>query len=181
MPAIVVANIQRATRAEMSRLNLASGQIHFLQHPQQILGQYFKSAGIAAPHIFSCILFHRPGNFQQALHIDCNNDDPPKQMLAAINIPIDNCEDSYMEWYRGDYATVEVAHVGADGKTRKFLDLKWQGEPELLDKTIIDQPTLVRVNVPHRVSVIDRTRSLITFRFVGNPEFDHIADIFASI
>jgi hypothetical protein len=175
----VVADIKACALEEMTQLDLTSAQIHFLTKPQYILGRYLNKQYPQLPRLHNCLLFHRPGNFPQALHIDCNNDDPPRQMLAAINIPLLNCEDSYMEWYGGQYKTVVNAATGPDGKVRKFLDLQWLSAPELLDKTIIDQPTLVRVNVPHRVSVISRTRSLITFRFAENPAFDAVADIVA--
>lgn len=175
----VIEDIKACALEEMSGLTLDQAQIHFLSKPQYILGRYLKAKYPQLPSLHNCLLFHRPGGFPQALHIDCNNDDPPKQMLCAVNIPLLNCEDSYMQWYTGRYHTVVNAVTGWDGKVRKYLDLAWDGEPELIDQTIIDQPTLVRVNIPHRVTVINRTRSLLTFRFVGNPDFDAVADIVA--
>lgn len=172
----LINQLQIATQREMAGLNLSSAQIHFLSEPVYIFNSYLALRQIR-PLVRSCILFHRPGNFPQTLHIDCNNDDPPQLMNCAVNIPILNCEDSYMEWYSGEYTTDVNSQVGPDGKTRKFIELNWQGQPEILTRTIIDQPTLVRVNQPHKVTVTDRTRSLITLRFFNNPTFEAIASL----
>lgn len=169
--------IVQATKIEMSTLNLDATQIHFLKTPIAILNEHLQKTYAGIPELFNCILFHRPGNFPQALHLDCNNDDPPKIMNCAINIPIMNCENSYMEWYTGDYTTSANSGTGPDGIVRKFIELKWKSTPQLINKTIIDCPTLVRVGQPHKVSVIDKTRSLITFRFRGNPTFESISKI----
>jgi hypothetical protein len=161
----------------MSKLNLASTQLHFLTEPVYALNRYFVENNINIPLIRSCILFHRPANFPQPLHLDCNNDNPPQLINCGINIPITNCDDSYMEWYTGDYATSVNAVTGNDGVVRKFIELDWKEHPTLIDKVIIDVPTLVKVNVPHKVTVIDRTRSLITLRFQDNPAFDDISKL----
>lgn len=177
LPDSLISKIKDATLNEMSNLNLASAQLHFLKDPVFILNRYFIENNINIPLIRSCILFHRPGNYPQALHLDCNNDDPPKIMNCAINIPIANCEDSYMEWYDGNYSTSVNASTGPDGIIIKFIDLKWGDHPRLLDKTIIDSPTLVRIGLPHKVSVVDKTRSLITLRFQNNPAFEDICNL----
>lgn len=171
----IVNELRTVTLTEMSNLNLESAQIHFLKAPREILNRYLQQKYPGIPDLFNCILFHRPGNFPQALHLDCNNDNPPKLMNCGINIPIANCEDSYMEWYNGDYSTSINSSTGPDGIVRKFIDLKWGDYPKLIGKTIIDSPTLVRVGLPHKVSVVDKTRSLITLRFHNNPTFEYIS------
>jgi hypothetical protein len=175
LPRDLITEIQITAIEEMSTFDVNSGQLHFLIKPQHVMGKYLKMTYPELPFLYNCLLFHRPPNFQQALHIDCNNEDPPQLINCAINIPLQNCDDSYMEWYSGAYTTEVNATVGQDGRTRKFVELAWQGEPQLIEKTIIDQPTLVRVNQPHRISCISRVRSLITFRFSKNPDFDTVA------
>lgn len=170
----LIEEIKNITVNEMSQLNLLSSQIHFLTKPVYFLNRYFIENNINIPLIRSCILFHRPANFPQALHIDCNNDDPPQLVNCGINIPIMNCEDSYMEWYSGNYSTSVNASTGIDGIVRKFINLNWKEHPTLIDRVIIDTATLVKVNVPHKVSVVDKTRSLITLRFQNNPTFEDI-------
>jgi hypothetical protein len=178
-PNSLLEEIVQATKIEMSTLNLGEAQIHFLKTPIAILNEHLQKTYAGIPALFNCILFHRPGNFPQALHLDCNNDEPPQLMNCAINIPILNCEDSYMEWYDGEYTTRVNANKGSDGIIRKFIEIDWQEQPNLIDKTIINQPTLVKVGVPHKVSVINKTRSLITFRFNGNPSFNTISGFFS--
>lgn len=170
----IVEQIKQATLMEMSRIDLDSGQLHFLRKPGEVLNSYLQQTYPGIPHLFSCILFYRPAGYPQALHLDCNNDDPPQVIDCAINIPILNCDDSYMEWYSGAYNTKVNSNQGMDGFIRKFIELDWKEEPKLLDKTIINGPTLVKVGQPHKISVVDKTRSLITFRFKGNPSFDNI-------
>lgn len=173
LPQALITTITAAAIDEMLTLDLPSAQIHFLQKPVGIFNSYLHSKKIK-PMVRSCMLFHRPGNYPQPLHIDCNNDDPPELIKCAINIPLLNCDDSYMEWYAGHYSTTVHSALGTDGRTRKFIDLAWQDGPELLDRTVIDQPTLVRVNVPHKVSTTSQTRSLITLRFVDNASWDEV-------
>lgn len=173
----ILEQVRQATLVEMATLDLNSSQIYFLKNPKIILNRYLQQNYPGTPELFNCILFHRPANFPQALHLDCNNDDPPKIMNCAINIPIKNCEDSYMEWYDGEYNTKVNSAKGADGIIRKYLDLEWKGQPNLINRTIIDTPTLVKVGIPHKVTVVDKTRSLITLRFQDNPTFEDISKL----
>jgi hypothetical protein len=173
----IIEQVRQATLAEMSTMNLNEAQIHFLRKPIVIMNEYLQKHYPGIPNLFNCILFHRPGNYPQTLHLDCNNDNPPQIMHCAINIPILNCEDSYMEWYSGNYSTSVNVSTGIDGIVRKFINLNWNEDPSLIDKVIIDKPTLVRVGIPHKVTVIDKTRSLITLRFQNNPTFDNIRDL----
>ena len=177
LPNSLIKEIKDVTVNEMSRLTLSAAQIHFLTEPMYALNRYFVKNNINIPLIRSCILFHRPANFPQALHMDCNNNDPPQLINCGINIPIINCDDSYMEWYKGNYATKINAVTGTDGVVRKFINLDWKEHPTLIDRVIIDTPTLVKVNVPHKVTVINKTRSLITLRFQDNPTFDDISKL----
>ena len=177
LPDYLISKIKDATLNEMTRLNLLSAQIHFLTEPVYALNRYFVENNIDIPLIRSCILFHRPANFPQPLHFDCNNDDPPQLINCGINIPITNCDDSYMEWYNGNYVSSVNAVTGNDGVVRKFIELDWKENPKLIDRVIIDSPTLVKVNVPHKITVINKTRSLITLRFQNNPTFDDISKL----
>lgn len=171
----IIEQVRQATLVEMSTLHLHEAQIHFLRTPIAIMNGYLQKHYPGIPSLFNCILFHRPGNFPQALHLDCNNDNPPQLMNCAINIPILNCEDSYMEWHSGNYSTSINSSTGPDGIVRKFIDIAWTSQPQMIDKTIIDSPSLVRVGIPHKVSVINKTRSLITFRFNGNPTYETVS------
>lgn len=179
LPKSLIETLQNATLEEMASLNLLSVQIHFLAKPINILNNYFVKNNIDIPSIRSCMLFHRPGNFPQPLHFDCNNDNPPQPVNCGINIPIKNCEDSYMEWYSGNYTTRVNAVTGPDNIVRTYIDLDWKESPKLVERTIIDAPTLVKVNVPHKVTVTNKIRSLITLRFQNNPTFEDIRKLFS--
>jgi hypothetical protein len=179
LPHTLVEEIKNCALAEMQDIQFGSMQLYFLKKPQYVLGMYLKQHYPVLPSLYNCILFYRPGDVQQELHIDCDNSEPPKLMQCAINIPILNCDDSYMEWYHGDYSTSVNAVQGNDGITRKFINLNWQQQPHLIEKVIIDAPTLVRVNVPHRITKTTQTRGLITMRFAGNPDFNQIEKLFS--
>lgn len=178
LPTTVLEEIKNCALTEMQDMQFGAMQLYFLKKPQYILGKYLKQHYPTLPSLYNCILFYRPGGVQQELHIDCDNSEPPELMQCAINIPILNCDDSYMEWYSGEYNADVTAVQGRDGITRKFINLNWQQQPQLIEKVIIDAPTLVNVNVPHRVSKTAQTRGLITMRFSGNPDFHTVADLF---
>ena len=183
LPDSLIEEIKNCALAEMQDMQFGAMQLYFLKKPQYVLGKYLKENYPTLPSLYNCILFRRPGGYPQPIHLDCNNEDPPQGMKCAINIPLINCEDSYMEWFDGNYE-IQVATVkGRDGIIRKHLELIWEEdtEPRCIERTVIDQPTLVSVNVPHAVTVIDRTRCLITFRFATNPSFEEVSAILSGI
>lgn len=182
LPKTLVEEIKNCALAEMQDMQFNSMQLYFLKKPQYILGKYLKQNHPTLPSLYNCILFRRPAGYQQPIHLDCNNEDPPQGIKCAVNIPLINCDDSYMEWYTGDYKISVATVKGRDGIVRKHLDLIWADDdddddvmPDVIDRVIIDQPTLVAVNQPHAITVTDRTRCLITFRFETNPDFAEVA------
>jgi len=182
LPDSLIEEIKNCALTEMQDMQFGAMQLYFLKKPQYILGKYLKENYPALPSLYNCILFRRPGGYQQPIHLDCNNDDPPQGIKCAINIPLQNCDDSYMEWYTGDYEISVASVKGRDGIVRKHLELIWSDDdddfmPDVVDRVIIDTPTLVAVNQPHAVTVTDRTRCLITFRFATNPDFEQVAEI----
>lgn len=183
LPDSLIEEIKNCALAEMQDMQFGAMQLYFLKRPQYILGRYLKENYPDLPSLYNCILFRRHGGYQQPIHLDCNNDDPPQGIKCAINIPLLNCDNSYMEWYTGDYEISVASVKGRDGIVRKHLELIWSDDddddfkPDILDRVIIDTPTLVTVNQPHAVTVTDRTRCLITFRFATNPDFEQVANI----
>jgi len=182
LPDSLINEIKNCALAEMQDMQFGAMQLYFLKKPQYILGRYLKENYPDLPSLYNCILFRRHGGYQQPIHLDCNNDDPPQGIKCAINIPLLNCDDSYMEWYTGDYEISVASVKGRDGIVRKHLELIWSDDdedymPDVADRVIIDTPTLVAVNQPHAVTVTDRTRCLITFRFATNPDFEQVAKV----
>lgn len=147
--------------------------INFLKAPQHILNEYLNSIE-SRLRAYNCILFHRRAGIDQNIHIDCDNSTPPNAIKCALNIPLENCSDSLMEWYGGEYHTSANSYVGGDGITRSFLRIDDTSSLSVIDQCIITEPTLVTVNKPHRVTASSQDRSLITFRFAGNPDYEDV-------
>lgn len=159
--------------------NVVASTIGFLELPRRILEEHLKPLGF--PPLHTCILFSRPGGASQEIHVDCSSAEELELINCAINFPIENCDDSNMQWFGGDFDYSTSEYVGKDGIKRKYVTLNWSSDPREIDQTIIDQPTLVKVCVPHRVSTTDKHRKLLTFRFKGNPDYDEIADLFNKV
>jgi hypothetical protein len=123
----------------------------------------------------NCILFSRPGTIAQDIHIDCTSADDLELVNCALNFPIENCNNN-MYWYDGDYSIVAKEAWGKDKFKRKYIALEWRTPPQIINQTIIDVPTLVKVSVPHNVEHVPEHRKLLTFRFQGNPEYDSVAN-----
>lgn len=156
--------------------NVIAGTIGFLELPRRILENRLLPMGFPALH--TCILFSRPGGGTQEIHVDCSSAEELELINCAINIPIDNCDDSYMVWYDGNYDCATSEYIGKDNVKRKYVTLKWNDTPYEINRTIIDQPALVKVCVPHNVTQTQKHRKLLTFRFKGNPSYEEIVALF---
>ncbi len=156
--------------------NVIEKTIGFLEMPRRILESHLVPLGF--PGIRSCILFSRPAGAEQEIHVDCSSSDQIELINCAINIPIENCHDSHMVWYDGNYNCSTKEYLGKDNVKRKYVTLDWQGPPVELERTIIDAPTLVKVSAPHKVTTTDKHRKLLTFRFNRNPSYEEISLLF---
>lgn len=109
------------------------------------------------------ILFGNDPNRTYGIHIDGYSLDRKNASNYAINIPIQNCEKGYMNWYTGDYNLTET-------KTNEglaLLKINWKGDPIVVERTIVDVPTIVQVNIPHNVeNQTDKRRLMLSLRFV---------------
>lgn len=156
--------------------NVIASTIGFLELPRRILEKRLMLLGFPALH--TCILFSRPGGATQEIHVDCSSSEQLELINCAINIPIDNCHDSYMVWYGGKYDYSTSEYMGKDNVKRKYVTLTWNETPHEIDRTIIDYPALVKVCVPHNVTTTQKHRKLLTFRFKGNPHYEDIEALF---
>jgi hypothetical protein len=154
--------------------NIVKKSVGFLHDPIGPLDNILGPLGF--PKIKSCILFSRIGNEPQVIHIDNTPAEELETVNCAINFPIENCN-NYMYWYQGKYDIVPVTVTGPGSTRRRYSNLNWHTGPIELDKTIIDAPTLVNVSIPHNIQRVPVHRKLLTFRFVGNPKFQEIADL----
>lgn len=109
------------------------------------------------------ILFGNDPGAVMGIHIDGYSMDRKNASNFAINIPILNCEQGYMNWYSGAYELTET-------KTKeglKHLKINWKEEPVIAERAIIDSPTIVRVNIPHNVeNLSDKRRLMLSIRYV---------------
>jgi hypothetical protein len=149
--------------------------VSFLRDPIKPLDNILSPLGF--PKIRSCILFSRPGNEKHIIHIDNIPTEEFETVNCAMTFPIQNCNNSYMYWYQGEYDIIPVTVPGPDRTQVRYSDLNWHTGPIELDKTIIDAPTLVNASLPHNIQQVPVHRKLLTLRFVGNPEFQEIADL----
>jgi hypothetical protein len=109
------------------------------------------------------ILFGNGPGQSAGIHIDGYSLERKNASNFALNIPILNCEQGYMNWYNGEYELVE-------NKTKeglKLLKIKWKEEPKVIERALINEPTIVQVNVPHNVeNLSDQQRLMLSIRFV---------------
>ena len=97
------------------------------------------------------------------IHIDSNTLNPPKDKNNwAVNIPIYNCSQGIMSWYGG--IPKVVLHDIPGGLP--YTSIENPQELYLVDEKVVDQPTIVRINAPHKaVNNLDDIRILLTVRF----------------
>lgn len=164
--------------AQRGETNVVTGTIGYLTEPLRILNAYLTRYNL--PQARTCILFSRMGNIAQDIHIDCTSASQLEIVNCALNFPIENCN-NYMYWYQGKYDILTKEYTGPDNFKRKYVALKWHTEPEVIEQTIIDKPTLVKVSVPHNIEHVPQHRKLLTFRFVGNPRYENIAELLDNV
>jgi hypothetical protein len=111
----------------------------------------------------TAIMFINKSNFVQSMHVDGATVDRFKANNTALNIPVLNCDSGYMSWYSGDFfLTVEQAKAKGLG----YLKINWNTEPQLALTTIINKPTLVKIDIPHHAeNRSDSPRLMLSVRF----------------
>jgi len=124
----------------------------------------------------SAMFFFLKGKKHQGLHIDGFRLDRRKAADIALNVPIENCTDSRMVWYDGEYTAIENSkpplNLATNGPRTKYLELSWKGDPMLLDHVVINCPMLVRINIPHQVvNNSENRRVMLSLRFTPDIEW----------
>jgi len=106
-------------------------------------------------------MFGQKPHAVQITHIDGYSTSRVGASNTALNIPIKSI--GQMTWYSGDYHLEEQA----DSSSKiKYLNLNWLSEPSIKDIAVIDSPTIVRINVPHRViNLHNEPRIVISIRY----------------
>lgn len=104
------------------------------------------------------IFAQAPGSVQK-MHVDGFSVERQGACNWALNIPI--AEVGVMSWYGGEYDLVKGAGQGIG-----YLEPAWHGEMHTLDSVAVDQPTIVKINVPHQViNHSSKRRLVLSLRF----------------
>jgi hypothetical protein len=107
---------------------------------------------------------------------------PPKDnaIIWSLNIPITNCEQGEMIWYEGDFTVSPKLNspeydsgfkpsYRTNVKLLNSLDLTWVGERKIKDRIVVNQPTIVKVDLPHQVvNASNQVRKLLAVRVSPN-------------
>ena len=111
--------------------------------------------------IKDAIIFFQRGNHARDIHVDGYRTEVT-DFCWALNIPIENCEHSSMNWYSGNYSTeVKYNKIGLPS-----LHLTWKDEPQIVSSTILDSPVIVKVDVPHGIiNSSSKSRCILSLRF----------------
>jgi hypothetical protein len=136
--------------------------------------KYMGSRGIP---ISGAMMFHRPiGDPAVTAHIDvriaadggiARNADNQKPGLRAFAINwVIGGRDSEMSWYRMPERTPDVNYTSAN---TPYIEWPVKELVEIDRCCIQSQPTMVRVDVPHAISVKDEARIAISVRSNGIP------------
>jgi len=118
-------------------------------------------ANVAPFKVKSILMFiNRPG-FVQDIHVDGFKVSRKNSSNTALNIPIQNCNESPMIWYKGNYSLSE-----STSNTIKYLNVNWTSGPDVDVVHVIDKPTIVRINTPHRIeNHSNAPRLMLSVRF----------------
>ncbi len=90
----------------------------------------------------------------QEIHVDGYSAKRTRSSNSALNIPIKSS--GRMTWYRGKYELEE-----ASTSKVKYLKLNWISEPAIQYSVVIDSPTIVKIDVPHRVTNLDNASRIV--------------------
>jgi hypothetical protein len=123
------------------------------------------------------VIFGQGPNSHPIEHVDGFWPPKPDAIIWSLNIPIKNCEKGEMVWWGGkfDVSTISNApdydngfkpETRTDVKKLNSLQLTWHGDKHLIDRVVVDEPTIVKVDIPHQViNSSNKVRMLLAVRF----------------
>jgi hypothetical protein len=108
---------------------------------------FIRTPGVAAP-----------------IHVDGDNSDTIRWL--AINLPIANCKNTFMNWY--DIPLGDLDYINDRGNKYRAMPLDFDYRSLTpLDRVELDSPYILRIDVPHNV-----TNDRDTYRMVLSIRFD---------
>jgi hypothetical protein len=120
--------------------------------------------------IKTAIMFINEPNFVQDLHVDGFDVKRINASNTALNLPILNCDHGPMYWYAGNFFLTRSPF-----KTIKYLKINWKTEPVLAATKIINQPTFVKIDVPHHIENRSSSpRLMLSIRFTNDILLENI-------
>ena len=117
----------------------------------------FDQHNIKCTYAAAFVVYTSTGSF---VHVDAGTDQ------ARINIPLENCQNTFTEFYEGG-KTLSYTNPATGTKATRIIGAK------LVDKVEIDQATVIRVKAAHSV-IMDKNyapRVTLTLGFDRDPVF----------
>lgn len=132
-----------------------------LEHLGSLLESNIKDELDLTVKIKTAIMFINKPHSKQNLHVDGFELERTKACNSALNLPILNCNKGPMFWYNGEYYLSK-----STSNSLKYLTINWTTKPRLVCTKIIDKPTLVKIDIPHRTeNQGDSPRLMLSVRF----------------
>ena len=111
----------------------------------------------------SWMIFLQGPEREQIIHADGNSEIRENLSNWALNIPLENCENSIMKWYGGKHLLRLIKSKTDDVN---YLKIEWKEDPYIIVTKNITDPTIVNIKVPHRVkNFLNKTRKILSVRF----------------
>lgn len=116
------------------------------------------------PECFAVLI--RDPHVTAPIHVDGDGSRP---VVLAINLPVFNCENTYMYWF--DVPPDQLKFIEDRGNRYKSLPLDYDWTKITPLETLeLTKPCMVRINVPHNiVNDRDTVRAILSIRFNPAP------------
>jgi hypothetical protein len=114
-------------------------------------------------HVILGLVTLIPSMNEAVIHIDGNViPRVPSDPNWALNIPLYNYLELEETWYGGDYNIF----INQSREGLKWIDMNFNGERELRASKLINEPTLIRIDSPHRISNhSEKNSAILSVRF----------------
>ena len=101
------------------------------------------------------------------IHIDKDLNNPSTAPNLALNLPILNGNIAMMYWYKQKENTYPIYFPGPSKKTA--TPMLYNNDAICVNKTLMDKPTIVKINDWHSISNISDTEpcEVLSIRFIG--------------
>ena len=139
-----------------------------VMNPKELIDDYhikkskklFKECNL---ELKSWMIFLQGPEREQIIHADGDSEIREGLSNWALNIPLENCENSVMKWYGGKHLLKSIKSKTDDVN---YLKIEWKEDPYIIGIKNITEPTIVNIEIPHRVkNFLNKTRKILSVRF----------------